>query len=58
MKKITISYTDEQDRWLRKHPEINRSGAFRKMISFLMMHDSSTISEEDLKIIAKDVEEK
>lgn len=52
MKKITISYTDEQHEWLEKHPEINKSGAFRRIISYMMEHDVAVISESEIKAIS------
>ncbi len=58
MKKITLSYPDEQHTWLEKHPEINRSGVFRQAISHMMKNRSSTLSEVDLEEISKEVEEK
>jgi hypothetical protein len=38
IKKITISYPDEQHIWLEKHPEINRSGVFRQAISHMIVN--------------------
>ena len=58
IKKITISYPDEQHTWLENHPEINRSGVFRQAISHMMKNHSSTLSEVDLEEISKEVEEK
>ncbi len=58
MKKITLSYPDEQHNWLEKHPEINRSGVFRQAISYMMKNSSSSLSENDLESITKEVEEK
>ena len=58
MKKITLSYPDEQHLWLEKHPEINRSGVFRQAISHMMKKGNSSLSETDLEEISKDVQEK
>ena len=58
IKKITISYTEDQYEWLESHPEINRSGVFRQAISHMMKNGSSTLSENDLESISKEVEEK
>jgi hypothetical protein len=58
MKKITISYSDELFEWLERHPEINRSGVFRQAISHMMKNSSSSLSENDLESISKEVEEK
>ena len=58
MKKITLSYPEEQHIWLEKHPEINRSGVFRQAISHMMKNGSSTLSENDLESISKEVEKK
>ncbi len=58
MKKITLSYPDEQHTWLEKHPEINRSGVFRQAISHMMKKGNSSLSETDLEEISKDVQEK
>ena len=58
IKKITISYPDEQFIWLEKHPEINRSGVFRQAISQLMKNDSSSLSGNDLEVISKEIEQK
>lgn len=58
IKKITISYPDEQQAWLEQHPEINRSGVFRQAISHMMKKDSSSLSEIDLEEISKEVEGK
>ncbi len=58
IKKITISYPEEQHYWLEKHPEINRSGVFRQAISHMMKNGSSSLSEKDLESISKEVEEK
>ena len=58
MKKITLSYPDEQHIWLEKHPEINRSGVFRQAINHMMKKDSSSLSEIDLEEISNEVEGK
>ncbi len=58
MKKITLSYPDEQHIWLEKHPEINRSGVFSQAISHMMKNGRSSLSENDLESISKEVEEK
>ena len=58
MKKITLSYPDEQHSWLEKHPEINRSGVFRQAIGHMMKNGSSSLSENDLDAISKEVEKK
>ena len=55
IKKITISYTEDQYEWLENHPEINKSGVFRKAISYMMKNGSSSLSESDLEIISREV---
>ena len=55
MKKITISYPDEQFEWLERHPEINKSGVFRKAISHMMANESSALTDGDLDLIANEV---
>lgn len=53
MKKITISYPDEQFEWLENHPEINKSGLFRAVVGFMMNREKSTLSHNDMKEIAE-----
>lgn len=49
MKKITISYPDEQYEWLEQHPEINKSGLFRAMVGYLMKTEKSSLNGKDLE---------
>jgi len=49
MKKITISYPDEQYVWLEQHPEINKSGLFRAMVGYLMKTDKASLNSKDLE---------
>lgn len=49
MKKITISYPDEQYEWLEQHPEINKSGLFRAMVGYLMKTDKASLNGKDLE---------
>ena len=58
MKKITLSYPDEQHIWLEKHPEINRSGVFRQAINHMMKNGSSSLSDTDLESISREVKKK
>lgn len=56
MKKITISYPDEQFEWLENHPEINKSGLFRAVVGFMMKREKSTLSHNDMKEIAENLQ--
>ena len=58
IKKITISYSDDQYEWLENHPEINRSGVFRKAIGYMMKNGSSSLSDTDLESMSREVEKK
>lgn len=49
IKKITISYPDEQYEWLEQHPEINKSGLFRAMVGYLMKTDKASLNGKDLE---------
>lgn len=51
MKKITISYPDEQFEWLERHPEINKSGLFRAVVDYMMKKDKNTLNKGDLGAI-------
>lgn len=56
MKKITISYPDDQFEWLEEHPEFNKSGAFRAIIGYMMKNDKCSLTEVDLKAIAESIQ--
>lgn len=51
MKKITISYPDEQFEWLEGHPEINKSGLFRAVVDYMMKKDQNILNKYDLGAI-------
>ena len=51
MKKITISYPDEQFEWLENHPEINKSGLFRAVVDYMMKKDQNILNKYDLGAI-------
>lgn len=55
IKKITISYSEDQYNWLEMHPEINRSAVFRKVINYMMKNGSSYLSDGDLEAISTEV---
>jgi hypothetical protein len=57
MKKITISYPEEQYKWLENHPEINKSGLFRTVVGYMMKKEKSTLSLTDLNEISECVRE-
>lgn len=56
IKKITISYPDEQFDWLEEHPEINKSGLFRAIVGYMMRNDKSSLNQEDLKKISEGIQ--
>jgi hypothetical protein len=47
LKRITISYTEDEEKWINKHPEINISGLFRKLIEFLDERDVNILNHDD-----------
>ncbi len=53
MKNITISYTDEEEAWLTKHPEINRSDLFRRLIEYMMKNNITVFNEVDVENVVK-----
>ena len=52
MKTISLTCEEDQLRWLSEHPEVNRSGAFRALISYMMKTDRTVLSNADLQNIS------
>ena len=52
MKVISLTCDDEQLKWLSKHPEVNRSGAFRALVNYMMTSDKTVLSQTDLRTIS------
>ena len=55
MKKITISYPDEQYELLEQHPEINKSGLFRARVGYLMKTGRASLNSEDFAISISEI---
>ena len=53
MKHLNITCGDEVFQWLSEHPEINKSGLFQKVVSFMMGNQETILKEKDLQEIAK-----
>ncbi|MEM3191830.1 MAG: hypothetical protein QW292_07030 [Candidatus Parvarchaeota archaeon] len=51
MKRITISYTEDEERWINQHPEINVSALFRKLIDYLSAKESISLEAKDAEQI-------
>ena len=54
MKHLNITCGDEVFQWLSEHPEINKSGLFQKVVSFMMGNQETILKEKDLQEIAKE----
>jgi hypothetical protein len=53
LKHLNITCGDEVFQWLSEHPEINKSGLFQKVVSFMMGNQETILKEKDLQEIAK-----
>ena len=53
MKHLNITCGDDVFQWLAEHPEINKSGLFQKVVSFMMKKQDTVLKNTDLAEIAK-----
>jgi hypothetical protein len=45
---LNITCGDDVFQWLSEHPEINKSGLFQKVVSFMMEKQGSVLKEGDI----------
>ena len=53
MKHLNITCGDDVFQWLSEHPEINKSGLFQKVVSFMMEKQDAVLKERDIVEILK-----
>lgn len=49
MKTISLTCDEDQLRWLSEHPEVNRSGVFQGLNSYMMKKDRTVLTNSDLQ---------
>jgi hypothetical protein len=53
LKHLNITCGDDVFQWLSEHPEINKSGLFQKVVSFMMEKQETVLKNTDLAEIVK-----
>jgi hypothetical protein len=53
--KYLVTVSKEEASWLDSHPEVSKSGLFQRVVSFLMKKEGAVLSQDDLKMIAREI---
>jgi len=49
MKHFTISCDETIYDWLQKHPEVNKSGLFQKVVEYMMNDGRTSLEQNDIE---------
>lgn len=52
-RKYLISVSEEDANWLDSHPEVSKSGVFKKIINHLKETEKTMLTESDLSVVDK-----
>lgn len=56
-KKILVTIPENDANWLEKHPEINKSGLFKAVVSHLREQKKTVLFDGDLEKLEKEIME-
>ena len=52
-RKFLISVSGEEGIWLDRHPEVNKSGLFKRVIHFMMENRASILTDDSVREILR-----
>jgi len=54
MKHFTVSCDDTIYDWLQKHPEVNKSSLFQKVVEYMMNYGMASLEQNDIERLIGD----
>lgn len=52
-RKFLISVSEEEASWLDKHPEVNKSGLFQRVVHLMMENKASILTDDSVDEVLK-----